>query len=41
MTKKYFVVTKGTKLEKSSLLRNKSPYELADEIANRLGLPHY
>lgn len=38
---KVSVIRNGTKLEKSSLLRHKRPYELADEIAIRLGLPHY
>lgn len=38
---KVSVIRNGTKLEKSSLLRHKPPYELADEIADRLRLPHY
>lgn len=38
---KVSVIRNGTKLEKSSLLRHRPPYELADEIAIRLGLPHY
>lgn len=38
---KVSVIRNGAKLEKSSLLRIKRPYELADEIANRLGLSHY